>query len=360
MSVQQTNTAGTAVVLPCSPEDFASFVESLLGKPQEISFGKAGAFCVKRQDLIDLFHIVDQRITQQNHGNRIAFTVRVVYEDGLSVVLNTLAELESYRETRDVTSTQAHLSWTYLIQFPMRASPEKQDIEVSFYATDAQIMPRRLGLALGSPFAIASTGHIEYRIKHTMRTWGADIEGHLTNYVSGKIERMSPLRKFVWKQSVPIAIFIALVFFVSSMFMADAIQNRYAADYWAALQPVLSASATVDEKLDTLLKVTAQGAWQKYESSASTFKGIVGLLAFVIFFLTEKYADHRKPSFVVLTDKAEKVFDKAIRKFERSYVKFWGSIVIAFVINVLSSHFYDQYAKEKIFTPLTKALDLKK
>lgn len=169
-----------AVVLPCAPEDFTTFIKGLLGKPQEIAFSVSGVFSIALDDIVDLHHIVHQRITGQDKSSLVSFSVRVIYDNGSSVLLNSLDALQSYRETRNIISTQAHLSWTYLVHFPDGSAPEKQDIEVSCYATEAKLLPSQeiaRRLPASTPIELTSRGHIDLRIKHTKRTWGADLEG---------------------------------------------------------------------------------------------------------------------------------------------------------------------------------------
>lgn len=70
-----------AVVLPCEPDYFRDFVAGLLGKPQTITKEIFGAFELNKDDIANFYHLVIQRVGQQNESTLIQFTVRIVYDD---------------------------------------------------------------------------------------------------------------------------------------------------------------------------------------------------------------------------------------------------------------------------------------
>src|SRR5258708_6738933 len=89
-----------SVVLPCAPEDFTEFVSGLLGKAQTIEKVFAGAFEINADDIVNTFHLVNQRVHQQNEASLVQFTVRIVYDDDSSVLLNSLEDFVHYSEIR--------------------------------------------------------------------------------------------------------------------------------------------------------------------------------------------------------------------------------------------------------------------
>lgn len=130
------------IALPCAPEDFSSFVGGLLGKPQTISKAYAGSFEIRHADLTSAYHLVVQRVRQQNQANLIQFTVRLVYDDDSSVLLNSYDDFANYSEVRPLVVTQAHLSWTFLVKFEdHRKHPEKQVIDLSFITRGSERLP---------------------------------------------------------------------------------------------------------------------------------------------------------------------------------------------------------------------------
>ena len=121
-----------SVALPCTSDDFGRFLGSLLGKPQTISGSERGAFEIRREDISNSYHLVIQRVKQQNDAQLLQFTVRLVFDDNSSVLLNSLDDFLTYSEVRPIVPTQAHLSWSFIVKFQDRSHPEKQEIDLSF------------------------------------------------------------------------------------------------------------------------------------------------------------------------------------------------------------------------------------
>ncbi len=112
--------ASVPIVFPCAIEDFREFVSGLLGKPQQIEGIRTGSFSIDRTAIEQAYHLIEQRVLQQNGVHPLTFSVRIVYDDGTSVQLNSLRDFQTFHETKPVISTQVHLTLTYLIQFPTK------------------------------------------------------------------------------------------------------------------------------------------------------------------------------------------------------------------------------------------------
>ena len=208
------------VVLDCSSEDFAHFISSLLGRPQTISKNFRGAFDITADNVQDLHSLITQRVTQQNKASFIQFTAKIVFDDNSSVLLNSPEEFMTYREVRPISSKQLHLTWSFLVEFQDKQVPEKQEIEVSFIASGMQ------GPFYGEdmPIIISSRmtkgGFINFRIRHTARTWGADIEALLSGHINNMLVPQPKLRKFIWKHSFKIGLGVSITFFVTALFLS--------------------------------------------------------------------------------------------------------------------------------------------
>lgn len=201
-----------SVVLPCSVDTFGEFISGLLGKSQEIEGGEFGPYAIEDKDIEQVYHLVVQRVNQQNDVHPISFIARVVYDDGTSIQLNSLADFQSYAEVKPVVSTEVHLTWNYLIQFGKTRPPEAQEINLSFVSSKRSSSVRHQLALFGDSVrnVITGRGYISYRIKYTARTWGADIEGLLKNYIKNTLHTESFIRKFVRRHSELIGLFTAL------------------------------------------------------------------------------------------------------------------------------------------------------
>jgi hypothetical protein len=334
-----------AVALPCDPSDFSNFISSLLGKPQTISKAYSGSFEITHKDIENAYHLVAQRVGQQNRASLIQFTVRLVFDDNSTVLLNNLADFQTYAEVRPVVVTQAHLSWSFLVQFEDRSHPEKQEIELSFTTKgsggiaifdteDSPIIP--ISRFLGG-------GHASFRIKHTARTWGADIESLLSGHIKHILLPEGKVRSFIRRHSGKIAALFGLTFFVSSLAACFYSAGKAERGRLEILKPILSDGVNLDLKLNTLLDMVARGYWGTFFFSVFVFTVFSLVVAILLGVWAETSADTYRPSYILLTKKSEQYKQKADSEYQSKFLSFLASIFTAIVTGVVSNIIFTLY-----------------
>lgn len=352
---QNEKSGPVSVVLPCSVDAFGEFISGLLGKPQEIDGGEFGPYAIDDKDIEQIYHLILQRVTQQNNVHPINFTVRIVHDDGTSIQLNSLKDFQSFAEAKPVVSTEVHLTWHYLIQFGKDRPPESQEITLSFVSSKRSNSIRHQIAFFGGSIreALTGRGYISYRIKYTARTWGADIEGLLKNYIQNTLHNESALRKWIRNNSGLIALTVALITFSVCYYGQSAITERIFTQQIQEIRPLLGVGAQTQEKLDAILKIIASGNYGKLTEISSRVIMIVSIACVFLFVYVEDKADNRKPSFILLTKKAREEYAKQLEKYRNNWFKFWGSLAVAFLLSISSNFVYDFYAKstlQKMFT----------
>ena len=347
-----------SVVLPCSVDAFGEFISGLLGKQQEIDGGEFGPYSVCHNDIEQVHHLVVQRVNQQNDVHPISFTIRVVYDDGTSIQLNSLTDFQSFAEVKPVVSTEVHLTWCYLIQFGKTRAPESQEITLSFVSSKRSNSVRHQLALFGDSVraAITGRGYISYRIKYTARTWGADIESLLKNYIKNTIQSEGYIRKLVRQNSGLIALFAALISFAICYYGQSVITENVLSQPIREVTPLLGMSVPMQDKLDALLQILASGNYGKLSEISSRVLAVVFMICIVLFVYVEDKADNRKPSFVLLTKKAQEEQAIQLKKYEKNWWQFWVSLMLAFILGIASNFAYEFYAKatlEKMFMSTT-------
>lgn len=334
-----------AVALPCDPNDFSNFISSLLGKPQTISKAYSGSFEVSHKDIDHAYHLIAQRVKQQNRSNLIQFTVRIVFDDNSTVLLNSLEDFHAYSEVRPVIVTQAHLSWSFLVQFEDRSHPEKQEIELSFVTKGSG------GIAIfdteDSPVVPISRflggGHISFRIKHTARTWGADIESLLSGHIKHILLPEVKIRSFIRRHSGKIATAFGIAFFVSSIAACFYSASQAEKARLASLKPILADSTNLDLKLNTLLDMVARGYWGTFFFSVFIFTIFSLVVAILLAIWAEMSADTHQPSYILLTKKSEQYKQQADAEYRSKFLSFLTSIGIGILTGVVSNIIFTYY-----------------
>lgn len=334
------------VVLPCSTENFREFISGLLGQPQEIDGGEFGSFCVDKNDVEQAYHLVTQRVYQQNGVMPIAFSVRIAYDDGTSININSLEDFKNFNEPKPVISTECHMTFVYLINFPIERVPEKQEITISYVSSQESNRRRHFATFAESPFALFARGYIGYRVKYTARTWGADVESLLKNYIHHQLIPEGSFRKLIRTHSVKLALSLGLLTFVLLSYFLTLISDQVTTLYLKELGSILGRGITLSDKIDTLIKILISGSVTTIENIKN---GILAAFAFLSFFLAiyiESKADSRRPSFVILTKRTTEIKEGVLKKYEQKLWHLWGSITLGVAIGLTTNFIYDYYAKK--------------
>ena len=199
------------VVLPCEVQDFQKFVSGLLGKPQELRGDIQGKFKITNVEIVNIYHLLEQRMKNQNDAALIHFSISVHYDDGHSVVHNNIAEFKNYHPLSKTHPVGLIINATYLIKFKNHEIPEKQEIEITIGANGnfSEFNNTRRWY---------SGGYLEYKIIHTERTWATDIAGLIKSYASGIITKRSKLFKFLYRNSEQIVLVFSQIVFLVAVF----------------------------------------------------------------------------------------------------------------------------------------------
>ena len=335
------------VVLPCPPENFRDFIAGLLGRPQTISKALNGTFELKREDIESFYHLVDQRVSQQNGPGLVQFTVTINFDDGSSVLLNNLDDFIAYNEVRPVASTSLHLSWTYLLQFKDRAHPEKQQIDVSFH-TEAGPFFRFDGIrhAFISPSSSMENGVVTFRIQHTARTWGADMESLLTNHIKNLFSQVSPVKSFIRSRSDDIGLAGAAFLFLGSLIGGLITASKFAESQLDKVAKLKTgAAADISVRVDNLLDLIAAGAWPRFVLELSLFFVAALVVSIFIGIWIGQAASNHEPSFLLLTKDAERKKAATLESLRNKWYSFAAAIIVDIIIGVTGNMLFARFVQ---------------
>jgi hypothetical protein len=212
------------ILIPCSANEFGDFISRLLGKPQTSRGEFYGTFCISLLDVENFFYLLEHRVAEQNSGKLVQFIVAITFDDGTSIELPSLDELRHYSEIKPVISNGVSLTWVYLVTFPGKHTPERQQIDVEFEATP---FPRRrveyyLNAFDTEPFEVVS-GRVSFALTYTARTWGTDIENLLRDHILSLLHNeRSRFRNFVQKWHKYIRMLFAVIIFSTLTLLENA------------------------------------------------------------------------------------------------------------------------------------------
>ncbi len=327
-----------AVMLPCEPHQFNQFIGSLLGKPQTITQHLEGSFDVSMPELITLYHLVDQRVSQQNRGTLLQFVCRINYNDGSSVLLNSFEDLQTYNEVRNVTATQIQMSWVFLLLFETKTVPEKQVVDVSFICGG-----RWKNSYLDTYSVHAPSGIVAIQIQHTARTWGADIQGLLTNHLESIVIKEGFIKTFILKNSGYIMLFMTLLIFFltfAGIYRASAL---LAAEQLSSIDKLVGSSIELSSKLDGLLSLIHANAANNFLLASLGYV----ITAIFVSILSSMWigfsSEAKKPSFIVLSKADEKLRAKMLNNNQKKWISFGFSIMVSLATGIAGNIIFTRY-----------------
>jgi hypothetical protein len=240
------------VMLPCEPKDFRDFIAGLLGKPQEARGKVDGIFTLRARDIANIFHLIHQRVSNQNSSTLIHFAIGVHYSDGNSVTHNSVEAFNSFHPVTPCFPVVITLSFTYLIKFNGREFPEKQEIDV-VVNTDRDWRGEEFG-----EYWFYS-GLFSYRIKHTEISWATDIGGLLKNHAETLIDKTSKLRLFFARHADQLFTYWLILVFVGVMvgwgYSAESIFQRDGINTVGEASRYLAISLSIFLSLIAILKI---------------------------------------------------------------------------------------------------------
>ncbi|TQI71265.1 hypothetical protein JM79_2192 [Gramella sp. Hel_I_59] len=273
------------VALPFNENQFKDFLVSLLGKPQTITKNFNGSFEFTKDDIISLHQLLDNRILQQNDARLIQFRATVSYNDSSSVTLSGFDHLVNYNETLPIVSTSIHLTWQYLIKFRDKKNYEMQEVTISLVGNSQD------SISYDEDFGGYYPGHnrIFIRIKHTARTWGADIENLIIKHLKTYVNKDPKILNFFRFNPERIEYLLFSLLFIINLCFAFIWQTN------------LNSS-----DISYLLS--------NYFQIATSF-----IVTLIIYKITAVFLDSfevfNRPSFILLTKESEKNKTKSIRKY---------------------------------------------
>ncbi|WP_265658718.1 hypothetical protein [Francisella philomiragia] len=327
---------GYKIALPCEPTEFSEFIGKLLGKPQTITKTIKGCFDVTKEDIKSTYHLVTQRVNQQNRSNLLQFRIKLVFNDSSTVMLNSFDDFCTYAEVRPLIVVQAHLSWIFLVQYQDKEAPEKQEIDLSFIVSSKGM----ISIIDSDDFSLpvfSSSSAVFFRIRHTARTWGADIEALLTGHIQNLLKNESTVKKIIRKHCTKVGFMFGFILFISSLVTCFYSANKARISQLDYIKDYIGNNISTNQKVDFLLQLNANGFWGIYFFYVFIFIIMTFILSIFLTVWVTESASARRPSHILLTKKSEENKVTSNKKYERKWLSFVISLLVSIFASVLAN-----------------------
>lgn len=325
------------IQVPIKQKDFGNFISNLLGQPESISGYESGSFIVNHEQLVNLHRLIEQRIKLQAQSTLVDFSALIRYDDAPERKITTASGFIHLSETRITTTKSVSLVMTYLVLFPGRPSPEKQEISIKFIVDSSTIVAS--SDSVYERVFDYSGGLAVFEVSHTERTWGDDISA----LIDREVKTCFKPRSFFQNNSGEIMflsgiIIISLGIFIPD-YIEDLLQKKEAASIIMHSLPdnTSFASLAIDEKLNLIFDIIQPGAQlhkvETFYKILSLFCSM-GILA-LFFYLVPKQKSH-----ILITKKDYQERDIHDKKKRFGVLKVMASAITAVALGVLGNYSY--------------------
>lgn len=310
-----------------------------------------GIFDLDRAAVENFFHIVDQRVNEQNGCTASTCEIGIYYNDGTSRKFPSISSFQQYSETRNRFPTVITLHLGYFIHFPSEALPEKQEIDITIRSSETisdtiDLVQTDSSLRASGNHVHMHIGHdnsqfgiITYEINHSRVTWGLDLEGHIRSQIEALMTNPSVADKLISKVSGPLNLFTTI--FVG-LYIANLIIDAF---FWFLYR---TDSLTEDRPdIAVAAEYLVNGHIAKYIVASL----VVSVVSFTIFsgIISRIINSIKKPrpSFIVLNSNDKKWRDQKIKGYEKR----WTRITWLLLLNA-SVGFMIFFLEERLFSLL--------
>jgi hypothetical protein len=182
------NDEETILALPIKKKVLGEFISNLLGQQQSIERSLDVKFDIDHAWLMNLHEMINQRIYQQADAHLTYFSSVIYFTGGVKRTFTSVEAFETYSENKKLLPIGIKIIWIYLIQFPLKKHPEKQ--QITFSAKTGHRKNLRLSTSFiyilfdAIFYSTLNESELNYQIDHTERTWGDDIEVIIANQVN--------------------------------------------------------------------------------------------------------------------------------------------------------------------------------
>lgn len=325
------------IQVPIKKKDFGHFVTNLLGQPETIIDNVRGSYAISMEWLIHIHHSLDQRIKQQSHSDLVDFSCIFKYREGPARKITTIETFLHFNEGKIVETESIEIIWTYLVNFPNKSTPEKQEISLKLVTDQVEIVTVGNGLIRRSN---VKQGLIAYKISHTERTWGDDIQSILAREINSVIKGQDKARKWI-DIIIP---FFALGLFMAGLILPDYIDellksNNISNIYSSmVLEGQTIESLSNDEKLTLSVKLldpnnqlhSVGPLYRLLSFFGGIFLAVITVLAFEV----------KRSSFILITNEDKKKHTEIVKKKNKKIILNIGSVLLSISASVVANYCY--------------------
>lgn len=319
-----------------SERSFAKMLVDLLGKKQVLSGIEETPFRVKLEDLCQFHYLLRDKIEKEQFTTLRIFSVSIHYNDQTKRTLNSIENLESFLETRNVVATSVSLTWDIILKFPNVDNVENQKVEMSFITKKDEI-----------------NGEITINIEHTNQAWAIEV----LNLLKSKISEIS------YKQNKAVGL-VSPLLFIGRPFSKDKFMLMFMIPIMF-IMPFLPSRDSLSKQQIAVNNEFYQNVLNLSAKTESMETSKLYLQSNLMFYIIKNDKKEYVQSLNGLSPELKSVFDKYIKKYSEaegpfSFGNFWKYLLgLLLILALLQAYLFKlvKYFHERSFILLTRESD---
>ena len=342
----------TSIVLPLNKQDLGHFIFSLLGQQQSIERDLEVTFDINHSWVINLHELLDQRINQQADATLTSFNFVIYFANGLRRTLTTVEALKNYAETKKDIPVGIKVLWIYLVQFPGRDHPEKQEISFSAQIHSKERISKGPATnkihfeseILESIIGYSQRSTINYNIEHTERTWGDDLEVIISNQID-EIIRGNEVKDILFNLTrLVLAIAILIFSLVYPIYTISTVSENSSENMQVLMEQyntIKNSSVSSIENLNMKIDHIATMISESTEKKGGVWPSFIFLLfGPSLALLILRFTREGTSSFLVFNKESESDRERKLKKENRRYIVIAVSYILAILGSIIANYGY--------------------
>jgi hypothetical protein len=323
------------VSINIKPNELGEFLKGLLGQNRNVSRIFHRVFIIEHEWFMQLHNLILQRVSGQNTAELIEFSARISYRNGRVLLLKSTEAFETYNDVSPHETIAVRLMWTFLVNFPNKDHPEKQEILIDVYESELFALEAESFLESLLIFDDRGPSRIAAYVEFTEVTFGEDIIALISRHV----DESFPQKKSSSKQSKifphylvsPMA-FGIILFSLMGIYAWEA-HTLFSKEYQAIVSSLQSSDiAGVHKKIDyiTLKRTTFYGF--TYNFFVKSFALISIVASFVM------HLSIHKKSFLILNNADQKLYERHKSRYKFLYAGVFLSLIVGIISGLIANY----------------------
>lgn len=343
VTVDQSKTDPSEIILTIKKDEFGSFVQDLLSQNKTIRRDIIGSFVLDENAIKDVLASIEQRVKLQNQVLVETVSISTSYTDGYEHKVESLRAFESLRDARQAEVCGFECNLTFLIVFPGRPKPERQ--EISLFVRTARYYDERIrggkGLSFLSPLMwLGALGGVIIEIEYTDVSWGMDLENLVSQMLLARIKRRSQLHvilRIVGLLYAPIMMILGCGVAYDALKRSQIDANKQ--ELWSAIER--ATDKTILEKISAKLDYIFNPALSalSFHDAIIIFLQLCGAALAVV--SVALFLARQRSSFLLLNDFSKKAYASYARKNELIKIGLGMTLGVGIIASLAASFIYN-------------------